>query len=72
MLVSVGSRVACLFPYSQMVPGQFLIEDAASPGLSLSLIGEVLKYYALSAIDKKDQIVAKLIETKNEVLCAKV
>lgn len=47
LLVSVGSRVACLFPYSQMLSGQFLIEDAASPGLSLALIEENLKQYSL-------------------------
>ncbi len=44
------------FPALSVVPGQFLIKDAASLGLSLSLIGEGLNQYALGASGKTKRI----------------
>lgn len=44
------------FPALSVVPGQFLVKDAASLGLSLLLLGEGLKQYVLGARNKTKKI----------------
>jgi len=49
MLTTPGTFEPTLgFPALSVVPGQFLIKDAASLGLALLLLGQGLKQYAVS------------------------